>query len=79
MKKFFSRVKKLFMCNCGVRVNAVIMALVPAVDYAGTVWPLLKDHLPGDIYSAGFVFMSLVNILMHIRIDPNMKEPENKP
>lgn len=65
---FWCKTKDICLHNCGVRVNALITALVPALDYASSVLPLLREHLPADVYSMGFVAMALVNILLHIRV-----------
>lgn len=70
MNKFFNGAWRVCATNCGVRVNAAIGAVVPALDYATSVWPTLREHLPPDLYSAGFVAMAVANILLHLRRPP---------
>lgn len=56
--------------DCGLRVNAAIAALVPALDYAQQILPTLREHLPDNVYSAGFVLMAIANILLRLRDAP---------
>lgn len=67
MSKLWGKTKDTCLRNCGFRVNAVIAALVPAVDYLQGMMPLLREHLPGDMYGLGFVVLALVNAALHVR------------
>lgn len=56
--------------NCGIRINAAIAAIVPLIDQAQLMWPTLQPHLPGNMYSVGFVALAMANLLMQFRIKP---------
>jgi hypothetical protein len=56
--------------DCGVRVNSALLALVPVLDQAQAIYPTLREHLPADVYSFGFVFLAVANILMRLRNKP---------
>lgn len=58
--------------NCGVRINAAVTALIPALDVARNTWPTLHEYLPHNVYGVGFIALSLINIVLHIRIVPSI-------
>lgn len=53
--------------SCGVRVNGIIVAAMPAIDYASHIFPQLKEYLPDNIYGYGFVALAIANTIMHFR------------
>lgn len=70
-------VKKTFLfckSDCIVRINSVALAFVPAIEAAEHVYPTLKDHLPADVYSIGFIVLAVVNILRRIKLAKDMGE-----
>lgn len=70
MIQFYKTVRENCASNCGVRINAAITALIPAVDQAQQVLPSLHQYLPDNLYGTGFVVLAIANILLHIRIPP---------
>lgn len=62
--------KTLQFCksDCIVRINSVALALVPAIDGAVQIYPTLREHLPANIYSIGFVVLAILNILRRIKL-----------
>lgn len=64
--------KTLWHCgnNCGVRVNAAIAAAIPAIDQLRLALPSMQQYLPPNVYSWGFVILTVSNILLHVRANP---------
>lgn len=64
--------KTLQFCksDCGVRVNSALLALVPVLDHAQAIYPTMREHLPADVYSVGFIVLAIANILMRLRQAP---------
>jgi hypothetical protein len=54
-----------------MRVNAVLAAMAPGLDFAQTQLPILRDYLPANIYAWAFGIIIVANIIMRFRT----KEP----
>lgn len=67
MKKLAKFWARMLRCNCAIRINTIIVALVPALEQLQSVWPTFREHLPADMYGVGFIALGIANVLLHAR------------
>lgn len=79
MKKLGKLALQVAKCNCGARVNTLLLAAVPLVDQLQLVWPTLREHLPQNVYGYGFVALALLNVMMHVRATPPVLPDDQNP
>lgn len=60
--------------SCTIRVNAILMALPEVLSLAYQQWPTLKDYLPDNVYSVGFVVLVVANILLRFKTKVPLEE-----
>ena len=70
MNKLVKLSLQTLKCNCGARVNSLLLAAVPIVDQLSTTLPTLREHLPANVYGYAFVALALVNVVLHVRSNP---------
>lgn len=70
MNKIAKLSLRALKCNCGARVNSLLLAAVPILDQLATTLPTLREHLPANVYGYAFVVLALVNVVLHVRANP---------
>ena len=79
MNKLGKLAVQVAKCNCGARVNTLLLTAVPLVDQMHLVWPTLRAHLPENVYGYGFVALALLNVVMHVRSNPPVLPDDKDP